>query len=323
MTHSFDRRDLLATAVGGALLTQCAKDSKPAAKTPKRPVVISTWEHGLAANDAAWQILAEGGRALDAAEAGVRLTEADPSVTTVGLGGLPDREGRVTLDACIMGPDGDCGSVAGLEETLHPVSVARRVMEQTPHVMLVGQGARDFARSQGFDAVNLLTAEAEAAWREWRATGEEASVINADNHDTIGLLALDRHGDLAGACTTSGAKFKLPGRVGDSPLIGPGLYVDNEVGAATATGWGEAVIRAVGSFLVVERMRAGRSAQQACEDAVDRVISKNSDWRDIQVGFIALSTSGEVGAFCIDRGFEFAVRDGEQGNVLRPGPSRL
>lgn len=323
MTNTFDRRDLLVTAVGGALLTQCSGESERAPQPPKRPVVVSTWEHGLAANEAAWQILEQGGGALDASEAGVRVTEADPSVTTVGIGGLPDRNGRVSLDACIMGPDGDCGSVAGLEETLHPISVARRVMEQTPHVMLVGQGAQDFARSQGFEAVDLLTPEAEAAWREWRATGEEAPVIDAENHDTIGLLALDQRGDLAGACTTSGAKFKLPGRVGDSPLIGPGLYVDNEVGAATATGWGEAVIRAVGSFLVVERMRAGRTAQQACEDAVDRVISKNPDWRSIQVGFIALSTAGDVGGFCIDRGFEFAVRDGERGNVLLPGPSRL
>ena len=329
-----DRRNFiaipLAAAVGSSLTAGCTtpQEEPPAepetpstSQTQIRPVVISTWEHGLGANAGAWEVLEKGGSALDAAEAGVRVTEADPTVTTVGLGGLPDREGHVTLDACIMGPDGQCGSVAFLEDILHPVTVARRIMEETPHVMLVGRGARDFALEQGFESVSLLTPEAEAEWRAWQAQPEEVAIkIDASNHDTIGLLALDSDGDLAGACTTSGAKFKLPGRVGDSPIIGSGLYVDNEVGAATATGWGEAVIRAVGCFLVVELMRQGLSAQQACEAAVDRVVEKNPDWRDIQVGFLALGKDGSTGSFCIDQGFEFALQTKQTGNqLLRAG----
>lgn len=336
-----DRRNFIAlpvtTAIGASIVSGCGRQGEASQGTPTaeraevetpttdaKPTVISTWEHGLAANAAAWEILSVGGSALDAAEAGVRVTEADPEVTSVGLGGLPDRDGKVTVDACIMGPDGDCGSVAFLQDILHPVSVARRVMEETPHVMLVGTGARDFALAQGFTETPLLTREAEVEWRQWLRDGaSQQPAIDADNHDTIGLLALDQSGDLAGACTTSGAKFKLHGRVGDSPLIGAGLYVDNEVGAATATGWGEAVIRAVGCFLVVELMRQGRTAQGACEEAVERVISKNRDWRQIQVGFIALAKDGSHGGYCIDRGFEFALQTEGSGNRLLRSNSRL
>ncbi len=291
---------------------------------PIRPVALTTWPHGIDANAAAWQILSEGGRALDAVEAGVRVCEDDPELTTVGLGGFPDRAGRVTLDACIMDEAGRCGSVACIEQIRHPTSVARRVMERTPHVMLVGSGALEFALAQGFERENLLTEKAEAAWKQWKAeNAAKTPPIGPENHDTVGMLALDAAGNLSGACSTSGAAFKYEGRVGDSPIIGAGLYVDNEVGGATSSGWGEAVIRAVGCFLVVELMRRGHTPAEACELAIERVISKNPDWREIQVGFLALSKSGEVGSFSIQRGFSYALRTPDIENVLFDGASRL
>ena len=225
-----------------------------------------------------------------------------------------------------MDERGQCGSVACLQDILHPISVARKVMEETPHVMLVGPGAKQFALEKGFPEENLLTPEAEAKWKEWMAEhGEELpkAIINIENHDTIGMVALDEKGNLSGACTTSGAAWKLPGRVGDSPIIGAGLYVDNEVGGAAATGWGEAVIRAVGCFLVVEFMRQGNDPETACRLAVERVISKNPDWKEIQVGFIALNKAGQVGSFCIQPGFDYAVYSPESGNQLIPAKSRL
>jgi L-asparaginase/N4-(beta-N-acetylglucosaminyl)-L-asparaginase len=292
---------------------------------PKRPVVISTWKHGLAANAVAWKVLVGGGTALDAVELGVRESEADPKVTSVGYGGLPDREGHVTLDACIMDEEGRCGSVAFLSHIKHPVSVARRVMEKTPHVMLVGEGALQFAIPEGFPKENLLTEESRRAWENWKARnpGPAKAPNNDENHDTIGMVAMDSKGNLSGACTTSGLAWKLPGRVGDSPIIGAGLYVDNEVGAAAATGVGEAVIRAVGSFLVVELMRQGNAAQEACRLATERVIHKNPNWRDVQVGFIALDKAGRFGGYCIQPGFDYAVYDREAGNRMVDAPSRI
>lgn len=289
--------------------------------TTIKPVVISTWEHGRAANTAAWSILSAGGNALEAVEAGVRVTEANPKGRTVGIGGRPDRDGIVTLDASIMNHLGNCGSVAALQDILHPITVARMVMEKTPHVMLVGEGARQFAVDQGLPTTNLLTEESKREWEEWLSENPDyRPPINVENHDTIGLLALDQQGNLAGACTTSGAAYKYHGRVGDSPIIGAGLYVDNEVGAATATGWGEAVIRACGSFLVVELMRQGHSPTEACRLAVDRVISKNPDWQDIQVGFIALDKYGRTGGYCIQPNFNYALQTPEVRNeMIEPG----
>lgn len=331
-----DRRAFLKTSALGAalapsLLEGCGpgqerqpEGSPGARRSPVRPVALSTWEHGLAANDAAWEVLQAGGRALDAVEAGVRVPEGDPTVTTVGYGGYPDRDGTVTLDACIMDEGGRCGSVAFLQDIKHPVSVARKVMELTPHVMLVGQGALDFALRNGFQREDLLTPEARRAWETWKeGNGETRPLVNIENHDTIGMLTLDTAGDLSGACTTSGAAYKYHGRVGDSPIIGAGLYVDNEVGGATATGWGEAVIRAVGCFLVVEFMRQGFAPVEACEMAVDRVIGKNPDWRDIQVGFLALNKDGDCGAFCIAPGFNYAVRTPDVPNRLYDAESRI
>ena len=283
-------------------------DVVTANKTVNKPVVISTWRN-LAANQAAWDVLVKNGNALDAVEAGVKVPEADPNDRSVGYGGRPDREGKVTLDACIMDQHSNCGSVAFLEHIKHPISVARLVMEKTPHVMLAGEGALQFALENGFKKENLLTDKSEQEWKEWLQKSEYKPVINIENHDTIGMLALDVDGNLSGACTTSGAAYKIRGRVGDSPIIGAGLFVDNEVGAATATGLGEAVIKVAGTHLVVELMRQGHSPQKACELAVERVISKNPDYKDLQVGFIALSKQGEYGGYCIHKGFSYAVFD--------------
>lgn len=310
--RQFLRMGALGAAASAWWLKACGQaTSQPADAPAQKPVVVSTWEHGLAANAAAWEVLEAGGRALDAAEKGVMVTEADPEVMSVGLGGFPDRDGNVTLDACIMDEKGDCGSVAFLQEIKHPISVARKVMEETPHVMLVGQGALEFAVDQGFEKENLLTPKAEQAWKDWLAKEgrPEKPEINVENHDTIGLLTLDKDGNLAGACTTSGASFKYHGRVGDSPIIGAGLYVDNEVGGAVATGWGEAVIRVVGCHLTVEFMRQGHTPEEACRLAVERVVSKNPDYRDIQVGFVALNKQGQHGAYCIQQGFNYAVQE--------------
>ena len=295
------------------------------APAPKRPVVISTWRHGLAANAAAWKVLSSGGRALDAVEAGVRESESDPAVSSVGLGGLPDASGTVTLDACIMDEKGDCGSVAFLHDIENPISVARMVMEKTPHVMMVGAGAKQFALANGMKEKKLLTPKAKQEWEKWKAKHPDAIKhwqINVENHDTIGMVAIDEKGNLSGACTTSGLAWKLPGRVGDSPIIGAGLYVDNEVGAASATGVGEAVIRAVGCFLVVELMRQGNSPEDACRLAVERVIKKNPNWREFQVGFIAIDKQGRAGGYCIQPGFDYAVHDAS-GNRMVKAKSRI
>jgi L-asparaginase/N4-(beta-N-acetylglucosaminyl)-L-asparaginase len=272
-----------------------------------KPVVISTWEHGLAANREAWKILNDGGRALDAVEKGVRVSESDPEVRSVGYGGIPDRDGHVTLDACIMDEQGNCGSVAFLEFIMNPVSVARLVMEKTPHVMLVGEGALKFALDNGFRKENLLTPESEKEWKEWIDKNGYKPVINFENHDTIGMVALDSLGNLSGACTTSGLSYKMHGRVGDSPIIGAGLFVDNEVGAACATGVGEAVIKISGCHTVVELMRQGLSPFEACRSAVERIVKKQKNSRDFQVGFLALNKNGEPGAFSLQKGFNYAV----------------
>ncbi len=288
-------------------------------ETLVKPLVISTWNHGLPANEAAWKILSTGGSALDAVEKGVMVAEADPEETSVGYGGFPDREGNVTLDACIMDSHNNAGSVACLKNIKHPISVARLVMEKTPHVMLVGDGAKQFALSQGFTEENLLTEKSKKAYEEWLKTSQYKPIINIENHDTISMLALDESGNLSGACTTSGMAWKMAGRVGDSPIIGAGLFLDNEVGAAAATGLGEAVIRTAGSAMVVELMRHGKTPQEACEIVTKRIydLYKNSsDLEHLQVGFIALNKRGEIGAFCVRKGFNYALQSKNQENKL-------
>ncbi|UGU17381.1 N(4)-(beta-N-acetylglucosaminyl)-L-asparaginase [Sinomicrobium kalidii] len=295
-------------------------------KKVKKPVIISTWNHGLPANEEAWKILRKGGSGLDAVEAGVRTAEADPKVSSVGYGGWPDREGKVTLDACIMDHNSNCGSVAFLQDIKHPISVARKVMEKTPHIMLVGEGAKQFALEQGFKEENLLTEDAEKAYREWLQKSEYKPVINIENHDTISMLTIDENGDLSGACTTSGAAWKVHGRVGDSPIIGAGLFLDNEVGSAAATGLGESVMRTAGSAMVVELMRQGKSPEDACKEIVERIykIYKNRpDLEYLQIGFIALNKQGEYGAYCLRPGFNYAICDEKEGNRLIDGEYKL
>ena len=316
-----DRRDFLKTAALGAIGTGAlGLGGASCAPGPGGPVVASTWTFGMRANAAAWKRLSDGAPALDAAIDGVAVIEADPDIDTVGLGGLPDSDGVVTLDACVMDAHGDAGSVAGLQDVVHAAAVARAVMERTPHVMLVGDGARRFALDQGFPEQELLTPKAEAAWRRWRAEdGVFRSEANVEAHDTIGLVALDAHGDLSGVCTTSGMKWKMPGRVGDSPIIGAALFVDNAVGAACATGVGEAVMRTCGSFLVVENMRRGMDPEAACRDALQRIIDIYPLSPELQVGYVALRRDGAVGGCAIQSGFSYAVRDGARDEMV-PAP---
>ncbi len=303
-------------------LTSCARSKGPARTIKDQPVVISTWKHGLAANEAAWKILTKGGRALDAVEAGVRVSEVDPEVMSVGYGGHPDREGRVTLDACIMDEKGNAGAVGFLEHIMHPISVARLVMEKTPHVMLSGQGALDFALANGFAKENLLTDKAKALWEEWLVDAKYKPVINIENHDTISMIAIDGAGDISGACTTSGMAYKMHGRIGDSPIIGAGLFCDNEVGGAAATGQGEMVMKTLGSFLIVELMRNGASPQEACEEAVMRIVKKIPDYDEYQIGYIAIDKGGNIGAYCLHPGFDYALtRQGK--TTLTDAPSFL
>lgn len=282
-----------------------------------KPLVVSTWDFGRDANVQAWKVLSANGRALDAVEQGVWVPEGDPTNTTVGYGGAPDRDGHVTLDSCIMDEFANCGSVAGLEHIVHPVSVARKVMEKTPHVMLIGDGALQFALANGFKKENLLTPASEKAWKEWLKKAEYKPVANIENHDTIGMLALDVNQNLSGACTTSGMAYKMRGRVGDSPIIGAGLFVDNEIGAATSTGVGEEVIRICGSHLVVELMRQGSTPQEACESAVKRIVKNQPQKsKEMQVGFLAISKTGEVGAYALQPGFTYALYSTEIPNNI-------
>lgn len=292
-------------AVAGLSLVKNVR-AVSASKT-QLPVVVSTWNHGIPANKVAIDILLKGGKAIDAVEAGVRVPEADPEVMTVGYGGFPDRDGNVTLDACIMNEKGDAGSVCFLQHIKHPISVARRVMEKTPHVMLAGEGALRFALEQGFKKENLLTDKAREAWEKWKEKSEYKPVINIENHDTISMLAIDKEGNLSGACTTSGMAFKMHGRVGDSPIIGAGLFCDNEVGGAAATGHGEQVMKTLGSFLVVELMRNGYSPKEACREAVMRIVRQKPKLDEVQIGYIAVNKAGEVGGYCLHKGFNYAL----------------
>jgi len=323
----------------GVLLGKMVACAEAPGPVKNSPVVISTWDAGLAANKGAWEVLAKGGAALDAVEKGVMVTEASQNCC-VGLGANPDRDGFVTLDACIMDEKANCGSVAFLERIKHPVSVARRVMEKTPHVMLVGEGAQAFALAEGFPLEKQeLSAPAEKNYREWLKKSEyKPPAVNIEktsghgpfsptrldngewNHDTIGMLAMDAGGNLSGSCTTSGAGFKMRGRVGDSPIIGAGLFVDNEVGACTATGQGEDVIRVAGSSSVVDMMRQGLSPTEACKKVIERIIRiKKEKAREIQVAFLAINKKGETGAWSINPGFQYALKSNEKEELVNAG----
>lgn len=315
--RSFLKKSLLSTSLllPSVLCSSC-KEEKPLGSHFK-PLILSTWEHGMAANDVAWDILSKTGDLVEAVEQGVKVTELDLTNLSVGLQGLPDREGFPTLDASIMKGDGSCGTVAFVRKIKHPISLARKVMENTPHVMLAGQGALQFAMEQGFPIEDeALSPKAEALFNEWKKSSEYKPIINIENHDTIGMIALGADGKLAGSCTTSGLAYKMHGRVGDSPIIGAGLFVDDEVGAATATGLGESIIRICGSFLIVELMRQGRTPQEACEEAVRRLIAKNKNIDDIQAGFLAINNEGEYGAYSVRQGFNFARHHAEGKDLI-------
>ena len=308
----------LRSLFSGSAFKALAAAPLSAGEAKSKPLIISTWKHGIPANEAAWKILAAGGAALDAVEAGARVPEGDPSVMSVGYGGLPDEDCKVTLDASIMGSDGRAGSVAFVQNYMHPISIARKVMESTDHVMIVGEGAEEFARKNGFAREDILTDAAREAWIKWKQSlSDRDDWFPKDlDHDTIGLVALDVNGDLAGACTTSGLAFKIHGRVGDSPIIGAGMYVDNEVGAAASTGKGEEVIKTCGSYLVVEYMRQGLSPKEACKKALERIIKKHQNRPTFQVAFIAVSKEGEIGALSLQKDFQYALAMGGKNELI-------
>ncbi|MBK9273452.1 MAG: N(4)-(beta-N-acetylglucosaminyl)-L-asparaginase [Flavobacteriales bacterium] len=318
-----DRRRFLRLSSTGALASAVPwARAADLLAPPASPVIISTWDHGLDANTKAWQVLEDGGSTLDAVVEGVAAVENDLGNRSVGQGGRPDRDGHVTLDACVQDHDGRAGSVAFVEHFPNPVRIARAVMERTPHVMLVGEGAEQWARENGFAERRITLPGVQAEWKEWAVKSDYKPVVNIENHDTIGQLAVDAQGRLAGSCTTSGVAYKVHGRVGDSPIIGAGLFVDGEVGAACATGTGELVIRIAGSHTVVELMRQGVDPTEACRQAVDRIVRRSWNIDGHQVGFLALRADGAFGAFSIYNGFTYAVSDASGHRLLESGFAR-
>lgn len=331
-----DRRIFLKTGFLGSLsvflglTSECKTDvSKKTGSVSQAPLIISTWEPNHVANEVAFKVLESGGSVLDAIEAGIRIPEADPKDVSVGYGGYPDSDGKVVLDACIMNDKGDFGAVIGLEGIMHAISVARKVLEQSSHVYLAGDGALTFALEQGFVIQDLLTEHAKTEWLKWKEKGSYDPMITPrsilerieSNHDTIGMLGMDANGNLSGGCSTSGLAFKARGRVGDSPIIGSGLYVDNEVGAATATGVGEEVAKVCGAHTIVEQMRAGATPEEACMEAIRRIVKKDESLaREIQVGFIAVNKQGEYGGFSINENFSYAVRTAQSGSNIIKSP---
>ncbi len=334
MPGKIDRRKFLQLSALSAPLIATKNSLASGLNIPTLPIVISTWDSGMPVNAAAWKILSANGRAIDAIEAGGRHME-DAIDCCVGLAGYPDRDGIVTLDACIMDEHSNCGAVAGLEQIKHPISVARKVMENTPHVLLVGNGAQQFAIENGFPKEPAkLSESAEKAYKDWLKNSEYKPIINIENkktngpfapnffpdgtfnHDTMGLLAIDAKGNLSGGVTTSGMAFKLHGRVGDSAGIGAGLFVDNEVGAATSSGVGEEVIRICGTHLVVEFMRQGNSPEMACKKAVQRIVKRDpTKAKTLQVGFLAINKKGQYGAYAIQKGFVFSVKSKTENKI--------
>ena len=307
-------------AITPSLIAEGIPDTKPQRSSDK-DIVLSTWSHGIPANARAMEVLKGGGSILDAVEKGVMVVESDADNGSVGLGGRPDRDGHVTLDACIMDAAGNAGSVCFLEGFEHPVSIARAVMEKTPHVILAGEGAAQFAREQGFDEIDLLTAKSKEEWEKWKKKSHYEPEINVENHDTIGMVGL-HEGEVAGSCTTSGLAYKMHGRVGDSPIIGAGLFVDGEVGACACTGLGEYVLKSLTSFLVVELMGQGMSPEKACKSALERIkkkyMDKNPDLR-FQVGLVAINVEGAYAGYSILPGYQYAIYQNNE-NVLIDAP---
>lgn len=341
MAH--DRRHFVKLGLAGtaALVTGCVQRNEELsvatnATVLDKPIILSTWNHGLPANTKAMEVLGAGGSVLDAVEQGVAIVESDFTNRSVGLGGLPDRDGIVTLDACIQDHDGRAGAAAFIQEFEHPIRIARAIMERTPHVMLVGTGAEKWAIENGFTRRKVEIPEVRQAWQEWLRTSEYKPGVNIENqpqarpqlqggsdqHDTIGMIAMDATGRMAGSCTTSGLAWKVHGRVGDSPVIGAGLFVDGDVGAACATGVGELILRTVGSHAVVERMRQGMEPEQACREAVLQILRKDPTLEGSQVGFLAIRKDGIAGAWGLYEGFNYALSTGGITTLVEAGFER-
>ena len=310
---SISRRQFVTSSLlaAGATLSQgesIGGEHLAGKSTERRPLIVSTWPFGRPANERALGVVKDGGSNLDGVEQGIRVTEADIANSSVGIGGIPNSDGVVQLDACIMdGPGHRGGSVGALEGILHPISVARRVMEKTRHVMLVGQGAKDFAVAEGLETGSLITSEQTERWKKWKADQKDRRGASGEGHDTIALVVLGPDGNLAGGCSTSGLGYKLPGRVGDSPILGSGLYVDNEVGAAGATGVGENVMRYCATFLIVELMRSGMDPEQACVAAIQRIARMDPLGFDLNINFVAIDRLGRYGAAGTGDGFPYSV----------------
>lgn len=309
----FDRRAFTAVcaiATGASLFGQgtISRAQDQPKSSEQLPCFISTWPFGKPGNEKALATINNGKSVLDAIEQGIRVVEADVSNTSVGIGGTPNADGVVSLDACIMnGPGHQAGSVGGVEDVLHVISLARAVMEDTKHVMLVGKGAQDYALANGFQKTNLLSADRQRAWEKWRDE-KKAAPTGPDNHDTIAMVGVGKDGTIAGGCSTSGLGYKLPGRVGDSPILGSGLYVDNEVGGAGATGTGENVMRYCATFMIVEGMRHGLSPQEACVAAIRRIAKMDPlDISELHINFFAIDKKGNVGAAGTDKEFKYSV----------------
>lgn len=299
-------------------LSSCTTTAGDVVKQADRPLLIATWPFGKAANDEAMQTMLAGGSALDGVEQGIRLIESLGSDGSVGLAGRPNAAGYAQLDACIMnGPDRNAGSVGAIEGIVHPITAARRVMENSRHVMLVGEGARWFALEQGLESVDV--AEQAALKKAWVERAKDP-VAGERGHDTIAVLALDMNGDIAGGCSTSGAGGKLPGRVGDSPILGAGLYIDNDVGAAGATGLGENVMRYCATAMIVELMRQGMHPKDACEEMIHRIAGKDPLGYELSISFIALDKQGRYGAASSNGHFPHAVASRTSSEVISVGP---
>ncbi|MAW78356.1 MAG: hypothetical protein CMJ95_13395 [Planctomycetes bacterium] len=317
------RRDFLLRGVAagaGFLASPGLNGEQGSVARARTPIIISTWRFGEAANKEALSVLVEGGSVLDAVERGVMTAEANPAISSVGYGGLPNREGEVELDAAICdGETQDAGAVCALTGYRHPVQVARKVMEESPHLILVGKGATSFARAQGFDAQETLSDGAREAYQKWREKHPKADG-QPEGHDTLGQVVMSSSGAIAAACTSSGMAWKLAGRVGDSPIIGHGLYADNQVGGCVATGVGEEISKICGSFLVVELMRRGATPDQAIEEALDRIIGRVPANRSIQAAFVALRRDGLTGAGSIGSGFQYAVTRDTETRIVNVEP---
>ncbi len=281
------------------------------------PVLISTWHFGLRSNEAGIPILRAGGSAIDATEAVAQAAESDRTIYSVGLGGHLDRTGQITLDASIMTHDGRCGGVAALENIEHPISVARAVMEQTPHILLAGEGAYRFAREIGHPHKSLVTVESQKSYEHWLETSSEAPRhADQDNHDTICILSVDSNGQMAGCCTTSGLAWKMHGRVGDSPIIGAGLYVKGEIGAAAATGHGELAMRSLAAFRTVQLLQRGMSPEEASQECLRQIIAEIPGAEKLQLATLALAPDGKFGGSSILPGFQIAAWSNNENRLI-------